>query len=57
MNPERRLQPSAYTESRRKKTARKYRTQCKVCGYAIYMDDPATWHTSPMGLSHEGCKA
>lgn len=50
-----RLHVSAFTDSRRPKTARKYRTQCKICKTAIYEDQPAAWRTAPMGLSHEGC--
>ena len=49
------LGTSVYTESRRSKTARKYRTHCKICRAAIFMDEVAVWLTSPIGLSHEGC--
>lgn len=49
------LAPSAYTENRRAKTARKYRTHCKLCGEAVFMDEAAMWLLSPLGLSHERC--
>lgn len=46
---------SAYTDSRRSKTARKYVTHCKVCLTAVYGDEPYTWRTNPMGISHDAC--
>lgn len=49
---------SAYTESRRARTARKYRTQCKTCRLAIYEDQPAEWSSGenkPTGLVHTEC--
>lgn len=49
------LDTSAFTDSRRSKSARKYRTQCKKCLTAIYVDQPAEWLLVPMGLSHKEC--
>ncbi len=46
---------SAFTGQRRAKTARKYRTQCKICLAAIYTDQAAVWSVVPMGLCHEEC--
>jgi hypothetical protein len=51
------LGTSAYTESRRAKTARRYRTHCKICRKAIFTDEVTVWLMSPMGLSHKGCAA
>lgn len=53
--PARRLAPSVYTEQRRKKTARKYVSQCKMCTHSIFEDEPRTWQDKPMGLSHDWC--
>lgn len=47
---------SAFTDGRRNKTARKYVTQCKRCGRAIYADEPRSWDTGLLlGLSHDRC--
>lgn len=51
------LGSSAFTDNRRAKTARKYRTQCKTCLHAIYSDQPAVWSTNPIGLVHERCES
>jgi hypothetical protein len=49
------LSQSNWTADRSSKTARKYRTQCKFCLLAIYVDQPAVWLLVPLGLSHEEC--
>ena len=46
---------STFVDSRRAKTARKYRTQCKTCKLAIYADQPAVWSVKPIGLVHKEC--
>lgn len=46
---------STFTGRRAKKNARGYRTQCKICLQAIYVDEPAIWLLAPMGLSHVWC--
>lgn len=49
---------SAFTDQRRAKVTRKYRTQCKHCGMAVYEDQPAKWSSGenkPVGLVHEEC--
>lgn len=30
-------------------------THCKMCGRGIFPDQPRTWQTRPMGLSHTSC--
>jgi hypothetical protein len=45
------------TGNRARKTARKYRTDCKICRCAIYADEPCTWVAEPQmtGLCHDCC--
>ena len=48
--------PTAGIGARRPKDARKYRTQCKNCGEALYGDEAAVWQSAtPIGLIHERC--
>jgi hypothetical protein len=49
------LATSTFTDSRRPKDARKYRSHCKFCGTAVYADEKAVWLVKPMGLSHAEC--